>query len=153
MKNIILSILTLILFGCQNTPKINMDSINKIPELNSFVTDTNRTKENSKFITISVGSAKLFKSTTRNGILFDISWKKNKQIDYIYTRDSKFKTEEGVHVNMTLKELKTIQNKEIIMNEDSNFYMKLDSGWYAGFASNKSDGLNEMDKVRVLLKK
>lgn len=141
-----------LLVRCQISPSKKIDSIHQIPEINSFVNDSIRTDQNSTFFSVSSGTAKLFTETFRKESKFYISWDENKQIDYILTHDPNFKTKEGVHVNMELKDLMVIQNTNFKKIVDRAYVMQLESGWYASFPISKK-GISKNDSITCLYKK
>ncbi|RPH25020.1 MAG: hypothetical protein EHM93_20175 [Bacteroidales bacterium] len=136
--------------GCSNTnnrkstqmveTKSIIDTIRltKLPAIGDFLGDSIRMTSNNRGQLVS--SSDLSSSTTilNNGIIFEIAWDKDNRVNYIVTSDSNFITYENVKINMTLKNIKDIQKVDIFEMPGWGYYIKLKSGWIAGFCIGKA---------------
>ncbi|MBN1253448.1 MAG: hypothetical protein JXA16_15015 [Bacteroidales bacterium] len=166
----VIPILLLICLGCLKTPnnykkKIIDDThvsdtirFKKLPKIGDRISDS--VIQTSKNIHLLVSSAQTYPSTSIyfQECIFDIGFEKfdpenrilGGKVKYIQTRDSNFRTSEGVKINMTLKELKHIQDNKIIKEPGWAYYMELNSGWkVAFFVDETSTGRELLDSDSI----
>ena len=128
----------------------------KLPELNSYLADSIRQASNHTLLMVS--SSQLSPSTRIkvDGIMFNIAWDLNNKVSYITTTDTNFSTAEGVWINMTLKELKKLQEIKIFKMPGWGYYASLNSGWSVGFSVDETMTGRELvdsDSVKWIFKK
>jgi hypothetical protein len=73
-----------------------------------------------------------------NGITFIVSVDNDGNLNYISTRDSQFKTPEGLKVGTTLEKTKNYQVGKLNKESGWCFWILLSSGWKAAFIQGSS---------------
>jgi len=168
MRYIVLLLSMFVGYGCSNTinknpiQTVNTKSIidtirlKSLPSIGDILGDSIRLTGKNRGLL--VNSSEICTSTTilNNGIIFDIAWDKDYRVNFIGTTDSGFIANENVRVDMTLKSIKDIQNVDILKMAGWGYYIKLKSGWFAGFCIGKTctdRGLKDDDKVAFIFKR
>lgn len=95
-----------------------------------------------------VTSSQFYPSTEIHvdNISYEIAWEGNGKLYYISTSDIKFESEEGVKINMTLSDILKKTESEVYKMPGWGYYIKLKSGWYAGFSVDKTCTGRELAK-------
>lgn len=129
--------------------------LEKLPAIGDILSESIRLTSNHGQ---SVTSSNISPAATilNNGVVFDITWDKDYKVNYIVTKDSKFLTKENIKVNMTLKDIKGLQKVDILKMPGWGYYIKLKSGWYAGFCVGKTctdRELKDEDKITSIFKR
>ncbi len=136
------------------TPEIII--LSEIPKLNSYLDDSIRQASNNIGRVISSGQISPSIKIKYDGIIFDIAWDLDNRVNDIMTTDPNFSTTDGVKINMTLKELKNLQDIKIVKMPGWGYYAELNSGWGVGFSVDETMTGRELvdsDSVKWIFKK
>lgn len=124
--------------------------LNELPKLNSYLDDSIRQASNNIGRVISSGQISPSTKIKYDGIIFDIAWDLDNRVNDIMTTDPNFSTTDGVKINMTLKELKNLQDIKIVKEPGWAYYAVLNSGWGVAFSVDKTmTGRELLDSDRI----
>lgn len=129
-------------------------SLNSLPKINDKLDSSIRITSKHSWL---VNSSQCYPSTEIlvDNISYEIAWEGNGTVFYISTSDSKFETEEGVKINMTLSDILKKTESEVNQMPGWGYYIKLKSGWNAGFSVDETCTGRELvsnDSVKWIFK-
>lgn len=89
---------------------------------------------------VMVSSGQLYPSNKHivDQIEFNVVLDENQDTLYVQTMDPNFKTPEGYHVNITLKDLASSDIKNLKKMNGWGYYIELKSGWQLGFCEGET---------------
>ena len=167
MKTKLLIFILLLGLGCSNVKEENSNqeielavktdtlTIIKLPIIGEIIADSIKQTSNNRMQLIN--SSQFSPSTTVycQGSLFNIAWDNNGKVNYMMTTDTNFVTDNNVKVNVTLKEVKRIQDVEIFSMPGWGYYIRLNSDWFAAFCIDSTctgRDIEDNDKINWIYK-
>ena len=110
----------------------------KIPKIWELINDSIRIKRINSLVLINSSQLSPSIEIFNENSVFTIAWNEIGEVNFITTSDSNFKTKENIKIGSTILEIKKQQTTEIHKISGFGYYIRLKSGWNAGFCIDKS---------------